>query len=120
MSLLEGHLVNIGQSEKLLQAARAKIAQVLTAGQEIYQVGVFYALFSGFCKLKAGSNWSFGSVSCSGILKGSYHFSLLREFMYAQDLYSLKLHKSQLCYCDLGSAASIVMLAWYCGTFEPF
>jgi hypothetical protein len=25
-------------------------------------IGVFYALFSGFSKLKAGSSWSFGSV----------------------------------------------------------
>lgn len=116
-------MVNIGQSEKLLQKARDKIGQLLTAGQELYQVGVipansevrtevessdrllqciemvlllnfvlvlifslatkslqsamsmvlmlqflwipiavFYALFSGFSKLKAGSSWSFGSV----------------------------------------------------------
>lgn len=120
-------MVNIGQSEKLLQKARDNIGKALTAGQELYQVGViatskevrpeaeserpgndrllqgievvlllnlvlvlifsmttkslhsamsmvlmlqffwipiavFYALFSGFSRLRAGSSWSFGSV----------------------------------------------------------
>lgn len=36
-------MVNIGQSEKLLQKARDSIGKALTAGQELYQVGIIPA-----------------------------------------------------------------------------